>query len=185
MRRLFRQVRFGRTIIQASASRKNKARVRDEEMGSTKKGKNWYFGMKAHVGTDTKGRVHSVVVTSAAQHDSTVMEDLVHGEEQAIYGDKAYASAERQAEAERRGITWRISRKAKRGRRLNAADKAFNRKSNRTRAQVEHVFGVIKHLWVYRQVRYKGLAKNEAQVFSLMALANFYMTRRQLLNPSD
>ena len=144
------------TIIQASSSRKNQQRARDEEMSSTKKGKNWYFGMKAHVGTDTKGRVHSVVVTSAAKHDSVVMEDLVHGEEQAVYGDKAYASAERQAEAERRGITWRVSRKAKRGRRLNAADRAFNRKSNRTRAQV----------------------------FSLMAVANFYMTRRQLLNPS-
>ena len=74
-----------------------------------------------------------------------------------------------------------MNRKARRGKKLNCADRSFNRKSNRTRARVEHVFGVIKHLWGYRKVRYRGLEKNAAQVFILVALANMYMVRRELM----
>lgn len=168
------------TIIEAPSSTKNQKRQRDPDMKQTKKGNQWRFGMKAHVGTDTEGRAHSVVVTNAAVHDSVVMDDLLHGEERVIYGDKAYASAQRQAQAEQNKIVWRINRKARRGRKLNCADKAFNRKSNRTRARVEHVFGIIKHLWNYRKVRYKGLHKNASQVFALIALANFYKVRHEL-----
>ena len=169
------------TIISAPSSTKNQDRERDPEMKQTKKGNTWHFGMKAHIGSDTQGRVHSVVVTDASVHDSVVMEDCLHGEEQAIYGDKAYASEERQQAAESQGIDWRVNRKARRGRKLNCADRSFNRKSNRTRARVEHVFGIIKHLWGYRKVRYRGLAKNAAQVFTLFALANMYMARRKLM----
>ena len=169
------------TIISAPSSTKNQDRERDPEMKQTKKGNTWHFGMKAHIGSDTQGRVHSVVVTDASVHDSVVMEDCLHGEEQAIYGDKAYASEERQQAAESQGIDWRVNRKARRGRKLNCADRSFNRKSNRTRARVEHVFGIIKHLWGYRKVRYRGLAKNAAQVFTLFALANMYMARRELM----
>ena len=78
------------------------------------------------------------------------------------------------------GVDWRVSRKASRGKRLNCADRSFNRKSNRTRSRVEHAFGVVKHLWGYRKVRYRGLEKNGAQVFTLFALANFYLARREL-----
>ena len=102
-----------------------------------------------------------------------VMEDLLHGDERVIYGDKGYVSEERREAAERSGKTWRVSRRSNRGRKLNAADKAFNRKSNRIRSRVEHVFGSDKDLWGYRKVRYKGLEKNRAQVLSLLALAKF------------
>ncbi len=168
------------SIISAPSSTKNQDRQRDPQMKQTKKGNAWHFGMKMHVGSDTQGRVHSVVVTDASVHDSVVMEDCLHGEEEVIYGDKAYAGAERQQAAEALGIDWRVNRKARRGKKLTCADRSFNRKSNRTRARVEHVFGVIKHLWGYRKVRYRGLEKNAAQVFTLVALANLYMTRREL-----
>ena len=85
------------------------------------------------------GGVHTVVVTDASVHDSCVMEDLLHGDERVIYGDKGYVSEERREAAERSGKTWRVSRRSNRGRKLNAADKAFNRKSNRIRSRVEHV----------------------------------------------
>ena len=169
------------SIISAPSSAKNRERQRDPEMKQTKKGNAWHFGMKMHVGSDPQGRVHSVVVTDAAVHDSVVMADCLHGEERAIYGDKAYASEARQQEADSRGVDWRVNRKARRGKKLNCADRLFNRKSNRIRARVEHVFGIIKHLWGYRKVRYRGLAKNAAQVFTLFALANLYMVRRELM----
>ena len=169
------------TIIAASPSTKNQAKSRDPDMKQTKKGNQWFFGMKAHVGTDLNGRVHSVVVTNAAVHDSVVVDDLLHGEEQSIYGDKAYADSSRKATFEESGGTWRVNRKARRGRKLNAADRSFNRKSNRIRARVEHPFGIIKNLWGYRKVRYRGLDKNAHQVFSLFALANFYSVRKELV----
>ena len=168
------------SIISAPSSTKNQDRKRDPEMKQTKKGNAWHFGMKMHVGSDTRGRVHSVVVTDASVHDSVVMEDCLHGGEEVVYGDKAYASEVRQQEVEALSIDWRVNRKARRGKKLSCADQSFNQKSNRIRARVEHVFGVIKHLWGYRKVRYRGLEKNAAQVFTLCALANFYMARKEL-----
>ena len=108
------------------------------------------------------------------------MDDLLHGEEQSIYGDKAYANDSKADEAKASGIDWRVNRKGRINRKLNCADKSFNRKSNRTRAKVEHVFGVVKHLWGYRKTRYRGLHKNSCQVYTLMALANLYLSRRDL-----
>lgn len=169
------------SIVLAPSSTKNQQRKRDEEMGSTKNGNPWYFGMKMHIGTDPYGRVHSVTVTDASVHDSQVFDDLVHGDESVLYGDKGYADVAQQQRYEESGVTWRVSRKARRNKKLNIADRSFNRKSNRVRARVEHVFSVVKHLWGYRKVRYKGIAKNAAQVFSLFALANFYQVRRELL----
>ena len=168
------------SIISAPSSTKNREGKQDPEMKQTKKVSAWYFGMKTHIGTDTQGRVHSVAVTDAAVHDSVMMPDCLHGEETAIYGDKAYANEARRQTALGRGIDWRVSRRASWGKRLNCADKSFNRKSNRARARVEHAFGVIKHLWGYRKVRYRGLEKNAAQAFTLFSLANFYMARREL-----
>jgi IS5 family transposase len=168
------------TIVNAPSSTKNQEKQRDVEMKQTKKGNQWFFGMKAHVGTDTQGRAHSVVVTDASVHDSQILDDLLHGEEEVLYGDKAYADEKKKQDFEAEGKTWRINRKAKRGKKLNIADRSFNKKSNRTRAKVEHLFGVIKNLWNYRKVRYKGLSKNAAQVFSLMALANLYLARHDI-----
>ncbi|MBW9267904.1 MAG: IS5 family transposase [Candidatus Thiodiazotropha sp. (ex. Lucinisca nassula)] len=169
------------TIVSAPSSTKNREKKRDPEMKQTKKGNQWHFGMKAHVGTDTEGRVHSVVVTDACVHDSQIMDDLLHGEEQSVYGDKAYANAEKRDRAEANGVEWRVNRKARRGKKLNCADRAFNKKSNRTRAKGEHAFRIVKDLWGYSKVRYKGLEKNAAQVFSLFALANLYLCRKDLL----
>ena len=127
------------TIIHAPSSTKNKEGKRDPEMASTKKGNTWHFGMKAHVGSDPKGRVHSVTTTPASVHDAKEMEACLHGREKAIYGDKAYADERRRQRAEKEGVQWRVHRKANRGRRLNCADRSFNRKSNRVRARVEHI----------------------------------------------
>ena len=148
-------------------------------MKSTKKGKQWYFGMKAHIGTDLQGLVHSVAVTPANAHDATLMDECLHGQEKVIYGDKAYVSERRKSQAEAQGVEWRVLRKGTR--KLNCADQSFNKKSNRTRARVAHTFGVIKHLWCDRKTRYRGLRKNAAQVYTLAALANFYLARDSLL----
>lgn len=170
------------TIINAPSSTKNQNRSRDKEMHQTKKRNQWYFGMKAHVGTDTKrGLVHRVVVTDASVHDSQVMDDLLHGEESAVYGDKAYADAVKKSEYEAHGISWCINRKGKRGCPISQEDRDWNHEQNRIRAKGEHAFRIVKHLWNYQKVRYKGLRKNAAQVFTLFALANLYMVRKELL----
>lgn len=169
------------TIISAPSSTKNQDKTRDKEMKQTKKGNQWYFGMKAHVGTDTrKGLAHSVVVTDAAVHDSQVMDELLHGEEQAIYGDRAYTSEKKRQEYEARGINWCINRKACRHYQLTPEDIAYNHRQSQIRAKGEHAFLIVKHLWHYQKVRYKGLFKNAVQVFSLFALANFYLVRHEL-----
>jgi len=170
------------TIINAPSSTKNRDNTRDKEMKQTKKGNQWYFGMKAHVGTDTgRGLAHSVVVTDAAVHDSQVMDELLHGEERGVYGDKAYNSEEKKKEYEARGIKWCVSRKANRHYPLTQEDVEYNHKQSQIRAKGEHAFLVVKHLWRYQKVRYKGLFKNAAQVFSLFALANLYLVRHELL----
>jgi transposase, IS5 family len=169
------------TIINAPSSTKNQDKARDKEMRQTKKGNQWYFGMKAHVGTDTgRGLAHSVVVTDAAVHDSQVMDELLHGEEQAVYGDKAYANEEKKKEYEARGVKWRVNRKANRGHQLTQEDMECNHKQSQIRAKGEHAFLVVKHLWRYQKVRYKGLYKNAVQIFSLFALANLYLVRHDL-----
>ena len=170
------------TIISAPSSTKNRDRIRDPEMKQAKKGDQWYFGMKAHVGTDTeRGLAHSIKVTNAAVHDSQVIDGLLHGEESAVYGDKAYADAGKKGAFESRGIEWHIDRKGSRGRMLTLDDLQWNREQHRTRAKGEHIFLVVKHLWGYRKVRYKGLLKNAAQVFVMFALANLYLVRKDLL----
>jgi IS5 family transposase len=169
------------TILNAPSSTKNRERKRDPEMKQTKKGNQWYFGMKAHIGTDTgKGLVHSVIVTDAGVHDSKVMDELLHGEEKAVYGDKAYAGEDRQKECESRGIEWCVKRKAYRWKQLSEEDEEYNHRQGKVRAKGEHAFGVVKNLWKYRKVRYKGLYKNAVQVFSLFTLANLYLVRKEL-----
>ena len=170
------------TIINAPSSTKNQTQRRDPEMKQTKKGNQWYFGMKAHVGTESKrGLAHSIVVTNAAVHDSGVMDELLHGEETSVYGDKVYANTGKSQEFEARGVEWHIDRKGTPGRPLTPMDRDWNHEQHRIRAKGEHIFLVVKHLWGYRKVRYKGLLKNATQVFSLFALANLYLVRKDLL----
>jgi len=170
------------TIINAPSSTKNQTRTRDLEMKQTKKGNQWYFGMKAHVGTDTdRGLVHSIAVTDAGVHDSQKMDELLHGEERTVYGDKAYSDIGKSQEFESRGIEWHIDRKGSPNHPLTEEDREWNQEQHHVRAKGEHAFLVVKHLWGYRKVRYKGLFKNAAQIFSLFALANFYLVRKDLL----
>ena len=168
------------TIITAPSSTKNQDRTRDPEMRSTRKGNQYYFGMKAHVGTDTRGLAHNLVVTNAAVHDSQVIDELVHGEEQAIYGDKAYSNEEKKNEYEAKGIKWCVNLRGCHWRQLTETEEAINHQQSQTRAKVEHIFLVVKHLWRYQKVRYKGLYKNAVQVFSLFTLANIYLVRHDL-----
>lgn len=172
------------TLIAAPSSTKNNEKKRDPQMTQTKKGNQWYFGMKAHTGTDPENRVvHTIVATTASVHDSQVMEDLLHGEEEAVWGDKAYADETKKTEFEERGVKWCVSKKANRGQTLSAKDKERNRRLSKTRARGEHPFHVVKCLWGHTKVRYRGINKNAAQLFTLFGLANLYLVRKKLLYP--
>jgi IS5 family transposase len=169
------------TLIAASPSTKNKEGKRDPAMRSSKKGNQWYFGMKAHVGVDAEsGLVHTVGVTTGSVHDAKVMARLIREDDRAVYGDKGYASDEKKRAAEDAGVLWAVKEKAKPGRKLSKRQQARNRRFGKVRAKVEHVFRVMKCQFGYRKVRYRGIAKNGAQVFSLLALANLYLARGRL-----
>src|SRR5262249_24323380 len=139
------------TIIAAPSSTKNATQTRDPEMRQTRKGKSWHFGMKLHIGTDLKGRVHTVTATHAARHDITQLPALLHGEERAVYGDQGYwKEADRDA-FKRQGIRYRINRRPDR-RPLSARWRGINRARSRTRACGEHAFHVVKRLWGFTKV---------------------------------
>jgi len=169
------------TLIAASPSTKNKEGRRDPEMSQSKKGNQWYFGMKAHVGVDAEsGLVHTAGVTTGKVHDAKVMDRLIREDDEAVYGDKAYASEAKKRAAEDAGVLWAVKEKAKPGRDLTQRQRARNRRFGRVRAKVEHIFRVVKCQFGYRKVRYRGIAKNGAQVFALLALANLYLVRGRL-----
>ncbi|MBU2213605.1 IS5 family transposase [Patescibacteria group bacterium] len=171
------------TIIAAPSSTKNRDKKRDPEMHQTKKGNQWYFGMKGHIGVDVdSGIVHSVEGTAANVHDRQKLHDLLHGEEKAIFGDQGYASDEDKESCRKYGVTqWCVNDRGKRGRPLSHGQRKKNRKRSSVRAKVEHPFRVIKDQWGHRKVRYRGIKKNTLQLHMLFALANLYMKRRQLL----
>ncbi|MFZ7094305.1 IS5 family transposase [Primorskyibacter sp. 2E233] len=170
------------TIIDAPSSTKNEAKARDPEMSSTKKGNDWYFGMKAHVGVDAQsGIVHSLETTTAKAHDSQVWEDLLHGKETSIWADKGYVSAARETAFSGVGKFWGVMRKAPKGSGLHPIDEDINRIIAKVRARVEHPFRVIKRQFGYIKTRYRGLAKNRAQLFTLFALGNLFLVRRKLM----
>lgn len=170
------------TIIKAPSSTKNKEKQRDPEMSSTKKGNEWYFGMKAQVGTDSSsGLVHTVVCTTASIHDSQEFDELLHGDELEIYGDKAYASESKKQRYQSEGKIWNVARKSSRSRPLSERDKLWNKKRNKVRAKGEHAFGVVKHLWGYAKTRFRGIDKNAAQLFMLFSLSNLYMVRKKII----
>ena len=169
------------TIIEASGSKKNQKRQRDPEMGATRKGQNWYFGMKMHVGVDADGKwIHSVEVTPANVHDSQVVEKLLHGKEKAVYGDRAYIGQEGKIRAKAPRAKVRIERRAGRGRPLSEREKERNRRRARIRCRVEHVFGVMKHVFGWVKVRFRGLAKNRQWAFMMAAAVNLYLMSKAL-----
>jgi len=171
------------TIVTASSSTKNRQKSRDSQMSSTKKGNRWYFGMKLHVGIDAKsGLSHTVKVTTAREHDVTMLPNLVREDDRAVFGDKGYFSDDRKREARKAGVYWGVLEKCKRGTTLSSTQKKRNRKHASIRSKVEHVFRIIKCQFGYTKTRYRGLEKNTVQVFSLMALANLYQVRHQLVN---
>jgi transposase, IS5 family len=170
------------TIIDAPSSTKNKAGARDPEMSSTKKGNDWYFGMKAHIGVDAdSGIVHSLDTSTAKLHDSQVWDELLHGAEKSVWADKGYVSAEREAAFKGPGKVWGVMRKAPKGGQLHPLDERLNRIIAMVRAKVEHPFRVIKRQFGHVKTRYRGLAKNRAQLFTLFALGNLFLARRKLL----
>ena len=169
------------TIIAAPSSTKNTDGKRDLAMSSTKKGNQWYFGMKAHVGTDTKGIVHHLEATAAKVHDQAMASFLYHGKEKAKFGDKAYGSQKEKRRARRAGVFYGIADKGVRNHPLSAAQRKRNRQTSSVRSFVEHPFQVIKCQWKFRKVRYRGLLKNELHLYALFAACNLYRVRRKLL----
>ena len=170
------------TIIDAPSSTKNKDKARDPEMHQTKKGNQWYFGMKAHIGVDSQSKlIHSVAATAANVHDSQMLEDLLHGDETRVWGDSAYAGQGdtiREQAPKAKDFT---HKKGSRHRPLSDADKATNKTKSKVRAKVEHPFLVLKRVFGFRKVRYRGLEKNATRLFVVCGLINLYMVRRRLL----
>jgi transposase, IS5 family len=169
------------TIIAAPSSTKNASAARDPEMKQARKGRNWYFGMKLHIGADKRGIVHTVTATDARAADITQLPQLLHGQEREIFGDQAYwKEADRQAFTAQ-GVRYRVNRRRTSRQPLSERWRLINRERSRTRACGEHAFRVIKQLWGFTKVRYRGLAKNLARAHTMFALANLYQLRRELL----
>jgi IS5 family transposase len=172
------------SIIDAPSSTKNAEKKRDPQMHQTRKGKQWYFGMKVHIGVDTdSGLVHTVRGTPANVADVSVLGELLHGGEESLHADSAYHSRQLKAQAEQSGIAFNVNERGTRQRPLTKMQRARNRRLSRVRATVEHPFLVVKRLWGHTKVRYRGIAKNLAQMHTLFALANVYRVRRQLVSP--
>jgi len=170
------------TLIAAPTSTKNETNARDSEMSSTKKGNEWYFGMKSHIGVDVHSAlVHTMEATTAKVHDKAKLGDLQHGEEKSLFGDKGYYDEGLKRTHRASGLFWGILDRAKRGHGLSSSQQQRNRKLASVRAKVEHPFQVIKCQWKYVKTRYRGLRKNTGQLYMLFALYNLYRVRRQLL----
>ena len=177
------------TIIAAPSSTKNKTGERDPEMHQTKKGNQWHFGMKAHIGADAaSGLVHSVEGTAANESDISQTHKLLHGQEQTVHADAGYTGVEKRAEiiATHSNVEWRV---AARRSKIKAMPESwvkdlsvrFEKLKARARALVEHPFHIIKNLFKHRKARYRGLMKNTAQLHILFAMANLVIAKRRLL----
>ena len=179
------------TIIAAPSSTKNGKRERDPEMHQTKKGNQWHFGMKAHIGVDAdSGLVHTVVTTPANTADVEVSDELLHGKEQTVWADAGYTGADKRMEADhprrKRNPRWVIARKRGKIKAMpegpaKQAVETEERGKAQIRARVEHPFQTVKGFFGFTKVRFKGLAKNTVQVLTLFALANLHRVRRALL----
>lgn len=170
------------TIINAPSSTKNRSRARDPEMHQTRKGNQWYFGMKAHIGVDSKTKlIHSIVATAANEHDKHALPQLLHGNERRVYGDSAYSSQKAliaQAAPKARDFT---NQKGFRNRGLTEREQEKNSRKSSVRAKVEHAFLIIKRIFGFAKVSYRGMMKNGNRLFVVAALANLFMARHHLL----
>ena len=170
------------SIINAPSSTKNKKKQRDPDMHQTRKGNQWFFGMKAHIGVDSKTKlIHSVVATPANVHDSVILGDLLHGEESRVWGDSAYTGQGDAITANAPKARDFTNKKGSRYVTLSDADRSRNRNKSRVRAKVEHLFGVMKCRFGFTKVRYKGLEKNAHHLFVSCALVNLVMAKKILL----
>ena len=175
------------TLIAAPTSTKNKSKSRDPEMHSSKKGNQWYFGMKAHIGADAEsGLVHTVRGTSGHVSDIAEAHNLLHAKETLGFGDAGYQGVEKRPDA-RAGVIWHIAMKPGKRRALNKdnaadaiADQIEKLKAS-VRAKVEHPFRLVKRQFGYAKVRYRGIKKNTAQLVTLFALSNLWLVRGKLM----
>ena len=172
------------TIIAAPSSTKNATQTRDPEMRQTRKGPMWHFGMKLHVGTDRQGLVHHLAGTDAAVADITQLPALVRGQERELFGDQAYWSEDHRVAWQASGGRYRVNRRGTASRPLTRRQHGLNRRRSQQRARGEHAFHVVKRLWGFAKVRYRGLAKNLTRAFTMFGLANLYLIRRRLLPPA-
>ena len=177
------------TLIAAPPSTKNREGKRDEEMHQAKKGQQWYFGMKAHIGVDAQsGLVHTLIGTAANVSDVTQAQALLHGDEAEVFGDAGYQGVEKRDENLECPVMWHIAlrpgkRKALRDTPQGNLVEWIEHTKASIRTKVEHPFHVVKNLFRHRKTRYRGLAKNTAQLFSLFGFANLVLARQALLNP--
>ena len=170
------------TIISAPSSTKNKTKQRDPDMHQTKKGNQWFFGMKAHIGVDSRTKlIHAVAATAANVHDSAVVGDLLHGQETRVWGDSAYRGQENVIKAAAPKAKIFTNERPYRNRALSPAQRATNRRKSQVRSKVEHIFFVLKRQFGFSKVRYRGLAKNTNHLFAACALVNVVLAKRQLL----
>ena len=170
------------TIIAAPTSTKNKDRARDPDMHQTKKGNQWYFGMKAHIGVDSRTKViHAVSATPANVHDGIMIGELLHGAETRVWGDRGYqGQRERMLKHAPRAADFTNRRCHYKGH-TDEVEKAKNTTKSKVRAKVEHPFGILKRLFGFAKTRYRGLMKNGNRLFVACALTNLFMVRRKLL----
>jgi IS5 family transposase len=170
------------TLIAAPPSTKNREGKRDPEMTQTKKGNQWHFGMKAHIGVDDQsGLVHTVIGTTAKDSDMSQFNGLLHGEEERVSADRGYDYPSVHDHLQAQGAEDWVAKKSKPGKELDAWTKGLNHAIAKLRAIGEHPFRILKRQFGYAKVRYRGLAKNTAQLITLFALANLYQVRRALL----
>ena len=171
------------TIIHAPSSTKNREQRRDPEMHQAKKGKQWYFGMKAHVGVDSKTKmIHSVVATAANVADCRVLPELLHGEETKVWGDQAYRGQTEVIQAVAPVAQDMTHKQYRFKKRIDEVERAKNRNKSRVRSKVEHVFVVMKLTFGFVKVRYRGLKKNANRLFATCALVNLFLVRKKLMN---
>jgi IS5 family transposase len=174
------------TLIDAPKSTKNKDKQRDPDMHQTRKGNQWYFGMKAHIGVDSQSKlIHSVAVTPANTHDSQVLEDLLHGEETVVWGDSAYSGQKETIKVNAPKAKDFTNKKGARNRPLTEKERSTNRNKSKVRSKVEHVFHVMKRQFGFTKVRYKGLDKNANHTITNCALINLVLSKNKLMLLQD
>jgi IS5 family transposase len=171
------------TIIAAPSSTKNEAQARDPEMRQTRKGQQWYFGMKLHIGVDSKTKlIHAMTTTAANAHDAQVLSELLHGDETRVYGDQAYRGQRDVIRTQAPKAKDFTNRRYRHRGMVDEVERGKNRTKSSVRAKVEHPIGVIKRVFGFAKVRYRGLAKNTQRLWVSCGLANLFIVRRRLLH---